>query len=220
MYTVIVSVGGGHHSNSYLSVKDDGLADSLSVVVTSSLGLVPLWVGGRVRDVLAGRSEEAALVVTLSSAAGAVAELVGSERELDADGGRKILREEDLRGPGLVELTGRGLGQLSGTESALVLGALLLGGDEPGGTLLGRLLGQGHGGQDGEEEDHVWDDADSAMTSNEVKQTLVRPVFNTVQLGSPAGHYLLFLIYQSNREAGHRTHAERKMLEYINIRQV
>ena len=58
------------------------------------------------------------------------------------------------------------------------------------------------------------------MTSNEVKQTLVRPVFNTVRLGSPVGHYLLFLIYQSNREAGHRTHAERKMLEYINIQQV
>ena len=96
MYTVIVSVGGSHHSNPYLSIEDDWLADSLSVVVTSSLGLVPLWVGGRVGDVLAGRSEEAAVVVTLPPGPHPVSQHVRGEGEDDADGWRERLRQEDL----------------------------------------------------------------------------------------------------------------------------
>jgi len=110
---------------SILSIENDGLADGVVVVVAAVGGLVPGGVGRRVRDVLAGGSEEAALVVTLSLGPSPVAKLVRSEGELYADCWRKRLWEEDLRCPGLVELTGGSVGQLRGTERALVLGSLL-----------------------------------------------------------------------------------------------
>ena len=79
-----------------LSFENDWLGFGRTVVVTAIGFLVPCWAGRRVRDVLAGRSEEAAPVVTLPPGPGPVPQHVRSEGEDDADGRRELLREEDL----------------------------------------------------------------------------------------------------------------------------
>ena len=127
--------------------------------------------------------------MTVSLGPGSVSELVWSEGEDDADVGREFLRQEDLRGASLVQLSVGSLGQLGRAEGLVVLGPLLCGGDEPGGVLLGRLLGHGEAGQTCEEQE-LHDGLYFAMTSNEVKPTLLSPAFNTGLLGSQPVYYL------------------------------